>query len=110
MTKGGGLKTQETLSQQIIETIADHVGIHMTPHQFRHFAATLYLEARPEDFETVEILLGHGVEQDDDRSTPARRPDAPAAPTAKTLFEQREALKFVGKGKRVRQRKSGSGG
>ena len=35
------------------------VGIHMTPHQFRHLAAVLYLEAHPEDFQTVSDLLGH---------------------------------------------------
>ena len=31
----------------------------MTAHQFRHLAAHRYLEARPEDFETVRQLLGH---------------------------------------------------
>jgi integrase len=31
----------------------------MTAHQFRHLAASRYLEARPEDFETVRQLLGH---------------------------------------------------
>jgi integrase len=31
----------------------------MTPHQFRHFAATAYLEEHPEDFETVRSHLGH---------------------------------------------------
>ena len=31
----------------------------MTPHQFRHLAAVLYLEAHPEDFQTVSDLLGH---------------------------------------------------
>jgi integrase len=31
----------------------------MTAHQFRHLAAWRYLEARPEDFETVRQLLGH---------------------------------------------------
>ena len=31
----------------------------MTPHQFRHIAAALYLELHPEDFATVQALLGH---------------------------------------------------
>lgn len=31
----------------------------MTSHQFRHFAATSYLELHPEDFETLRTLLGH---------------------------------------------------
>jgi integrase len=59
VTKKGCPKTQETLSQQITEAISEYVGIHMTPHQFRHVAATLYLEDRPDDFETVRSLLGH---------------------------------------------------
>ena len=59
VTRGGQPKSQATLSQQITETIGEKVGIHMTPHQFRHLAAVLYLEDHPEDFETVRALLGH---------------------------------------------------
>lgn len=59
VSEGGGRKSQETLSQQMIERIETKVGIHMTPHQFRHLAAVLYLEAHPEDFQTVSDLLGH---------------------------------------------------
>jgi integrase len=59
VSEGGGRKEQETLTGQIIEKIAEHVGIHMTPHQFRHVAAALYLEEHPEDFQTVTDLLGH---------------------------------------------------
>ena len=47
------------MTDQITATIARHVGIHMTPHQFRHFGATSYLRAKPDDFETVKDLLGH---------------------------------------------------
>ena len=59
VTKKGSMKGQETLTHQIIKTIARDIGIHMTPHQFRHFAATSYLEAHPEDFETARAILGH---------------------------------------------------
>jgi integrase len=31
----------------------------ITPHQFRHLAAKLYLDEHPEGFETVRRLLGH---------------------------------------------------
>ncbi len=31
----------------------------MTPHQFRHLAAKLYLDRHPDGFETVRRLLGH---------------------------------------------------
>jgi integrase len=59
VTRGGSRKSQATITKQITDAIARHVGIHMTPHQFRHFGATSYLERHPEDFETARALLGH---------------------------------------------------
>lgn len=109
VTKSGGLKTQETLSQQIVETIADHVGVHMTPHQFRHFAATLYLEERPEDFETARSLLGHGWSKTTSIYAGSSSRRASRA-YGKALFEQRESLKLVGKGQRMRRHTSGKAG
>jgi integrase len=60
VTDKGKLKDQRTVSIQIIKTMERFLGIHMTPHQFRHFCGASYLEAHPEDLETVRILLGHG--------------------------------------------------
>ena len=48
VSEGGGRKSQETLSQQITEVIAERVGISMTGHQFRHLAASIHLEALPD--------------------------------------------------------------
>lgn len=59
VTFNGLPKGQATLSQQLTEMLADRVGVAMTPHQFRHLAAKLYLDAHPEDFETIRALLGH---------------------------------------------------
>jgi integrase len=59
VTRRGSPKRQATLTVQIIDALARHIGIHMTPHQFRHFGATSYLEQHPEDFETARALLGH---------------------------------------------------
>ena len=44
---------------QIGNLIAKEIGVTMTPHQFRHLAAKLYLDRRPGDYETVRRLLGH---------------------------------------------------
>jgi site-specific recombinase XerC len=109
VTRGGRPKTQETISQQIVEAIADHVGIHMTPHQFRHFAAALYLEERPEDFETARSLLGHGWSKTTAIYAGSSSRRASRA-YAKALFEQREALKLAGKGKRIRRQARGEAG
>jgi integrase len=59
VTERGAAKPQDTLSDQIIQVIRNRLGVRLTPHQFRHLAATWYLEAHPEDFETVRTLLGH---------------------------------------------------
>jgi integrase len=59
VTRKGSAKTQETLSQQITETIRHHLGVHLTPHQPRHLAAIWWLEEHPEDFETPRAFLGH---------------------------------------------------
>ena len=59
VTEKGTRKHQATLTVQIIDAIMRHIGIHMTPHQFRHFGATSYLERHPEDFETARALFGH---------------------------------------------------
>jgi integrase len=59
VTESGRRKRQETISKQITDALAKHIGIHMTPHQFRHFGATSYLERHPEDFETARAILGH---------------------------------------------------
>ena len=101
VSKGGGRKTQETISQQITEALADHVGVHMTPHQFRHFAAILYLEAHPEDFETVRNLLGHGWSKTTSIYAGSSTRRAGQA-YGKAMMEQRDALKLQGKGKRPR--------
>jgi integrase len=50
---------QASLAGTITKAIRTHLGIHMTPHQFRHLAAAIYLKAHPEDIETVRQLLGH---------------------------------------------------
>jgi integrase len=47
------------LGQQLKVFLANEAGIVITPHQFRHLAAKLYLDRVPGDFETVRLLLGH---------------------------------------------------
>jgi integrase len=91
--KGGRAKCQDTITDQIIAIIAKRVGIHMTPHQFRHLGATSYLKANPEDFETVTQMLGHA-------STKTTRVYAGVCTQRATgayhrvLFAEREALRL----------------
>lgn len=99
ITRCGTPKNQETLTQQITEGLETHVGLHMTPHQFRHMAAWLYLEHHPEDFETVRSLLGHSFAKTTLMYIGASGPRASRAYGA-FLQEQREELRL----KRPRRR------
>jgi integrase len=52
-------KAEHTLSAQIEEVLRRRVGVEMNVHLFRHFAAMLYLETHPGDYETIRRVLGH---------------------------------------------------
>jgi integrase len=102
VTRRGSPKSQTTLTAQIIDVIARHIGIHMTPHQFRHFAATSYLEQHPEDFETVRAMLGHAWSKTSLIYAGSSSRRASQA-FNRFLFQQREALKLL-RSKRQRGR------
>jgi integrase len=57
--EGGRPKSTLMFGKQITERIQKAVGLRITPHQFRHAAAAIYLKHRPGDYETVRRLLGH---------------------------------------------------
>src|SRR5262249_46164642 len=102
VTEKGSRKSQDTLTQQITEAIVQHIGIHMTPHQFRHFGATSYLEQHPEDFETVRAMLGHAWSKTTLIYAGSSSRRASRAYN-QYLFQQREALKLQrSRRKRVR--------
>jgi integrase len=94
VTRNGGRKGQATLTIQIISALARHIGIHMTPHQFRHFAATSYLERHPEDLETVRELLGHAWSKTTRIYAGSSSRRASRAYN-QFLFKQREDLKLL---------------
>jgi integrase len=102
VTKTGSRKKQPTLTKQIMDGIARHIGIHMTPHQFRHFGATSYLEQHPEDFETARAILGHAWSKSTRIYAGSSGRRASRAYN-QYLLRQREALKLVHP-KRMRRR------
>jgi integrase len=57
--EGGKPKTTSGFGLQMIKRIQKAIGLRITPHQFRHAAAAIYLKHRPGDYETVRRLLGH---------------------------------------------------
>jgi integrase len=55
----GRHKSEHLLSIQIKDRIRKATGLEITPHQFRHAAAAIFLKHRPGEYETVRRLLGH---------------------------------------------------
>ncbi|MCZ8335437.1 MAG: tyrosine-type recombinase/integrase [Rhodobacteraceae bacterium] len=55
----GKAKDQAALRKQIEKALWEEAAIRLTPHQFRHAAAKLLLDARPGFYEVVRKLLGH---------------------------------------------------
>ncbi len=59
VTLTGKQITQAALSVAIVKAVRRHLGIRITPHQFRHLAAKIRLDADPDGLELVSDLLGH---------------------------------------------------
>jgi len=55
----GKPRTQAAIKVAIERTVLRHLGVKMTPHQFRHLAAKIILDNNPGAFELVRQLLGH---------------------------------------------------
>jgi integrase len=49
------------LRDAIKGALRTHVGVELSPHQFRHLAARLFLDAFPGHYEEVRQLLGHAT-------------------------------------------------
>ena len=57
--RAGKAKDQGALRKQIERALWDRAALRLTPHQFRHAAAKILLDARPGHYEVVRKLLGH---------------------------------------------------
>jgi integrase len=55
----GKLRSTAAYSKAISDFIYRETGIRMNVHLFRHLAAKVYLDAHPDDIETVRRILGH---------------------------------------------------
>jgi integrase len=59
VTWGGTRRGQHALALAVNKTVRRRLGVRVTPHQFRHLAAKIYLDQNPGGFEVVRQLLGH---------------------------------------------------
>ena len=59
VSRKGIPRTLSTIGVAIRRSVLRHVGVKLTPHQFRHLAAKIHLDANPGAYELVRQLLGH---------------------------------------------------
>lgn len=57
--KGGKPRSSSSIYGAVTKLTHRYVGAKINPHLFRHLTATIYLERRPEDYETVRRTLAH---------------------------------------------------
>jgi integrase len=59
VSRKGFPRALSTVRAAIQKAVLRHVGVRLTPHQFRHLAAKIALDANPGAHELVRQLLGH---------------------------------------------------
>lgn len=57
--KNGGPRSSTTIYHGVTKLTHRYVGVKINPHLFRHLMATIFLEQRPGDYETVRRTLAH---------------------------------------------------
>jgi integrase len=57
--RDGKHKHEVGLRDQLMKAVADHAGLTINPHLYRHIAAFFYLQTHPGEYETVRRLLAH---------------------------------------------------
>jgi integrase len=85
--------TPQGLRDAIKTAMAEHVGVVLTPHQFRHLAARVFLEAFPGHYEEVRQLLGHASITTTIRHYSGIESEASARRFDEVVLNRRRALK-----------------
>lgn len=57
--RNGGHRNFTNFGAWVGDFVEREVGVRVTAHRFRHLAGFLYLEANPNGYEVVRLLLGH---------------------------------------------------
>ena len=59
LARSGRRLPADSFADMIARRTAKHFGVRLTPHRFRHCAATAIAEDSPEEFHIIRIILGH---------------------------------------------------
>jgi integrase len=98
--KGDRSITSQGLRVAIRDTMEKYVGVPLTPHQFRHLAAALYLRDHPGAYETVRLLLSHADLKSVIRSYAGIEKEAAIVSFHELIEQRRRTLRPSAKGKR----------
>ncbi len=59
LARSGRCLPADSFADMIARRTNKHFGVRLTPHRFRHCAATSIAEHNPEDFHIIRVILGH---------------------------------------------------
>ncbi len=92
--------TPQGMRDAIRDTIEQYIGVRLTPHQFRHLAAHVFLRDNPGQYEILRQLLGHADLKSIIRSYAGLERTAAIVSFHDLLEQRRKTLRAKPKGKR----------
>jgi integrase len=99
--KHGKRRDTGALRVALTTEITRFTGLHVHPHLMRHFAATLYLQHNPGQFEQVRRVLGHRSLQTTIDSYMPVETDAAARRFDDVVMKERSATRTLARGMRI---------
>jgi site-specific recombinase XerD len=86
--KGNKPITHQGFRDAVKKATYEHVGVTLTPHQFRHLKARIYLDERPRDYPAVQRYLGHADLNSVMRSYSGSETDSALRQIDETMFDR----------------------
>jgi integrase len=90
----------------ILKGIHSHVGVRMTPHQFRALAGAFILEDNPHAIEDLRLILGHSTLEMSLRYYAAWAPKDAAARLGRLISTKRRETKWIADAAFAKRRRS----
>ena len=85
--------TPQALRDAIKSALGQHVGVALSPHQFRHLAARLFLDVYPGHYEEVRQLLRHSSAETTKRSYCSTESEAAVRRYDEVVLNQGKAVR-----------------
>jgi integrase len=89
--RAGRRRSDTSFAALLTKFLKRELGVTMHTHLFRHLAAKVHLEARPEDIESVRQILGHTTTRTTLRAYAELKSDAAFRRYDETIMQRRDA-------------------